>query len=254
MPKVSAVIITLNEEKNIERCLKSLIGIVDEIIVVDSFSKDNTPEICKKYNVKFSQRKFDNYSNQKNFGAEQASNNYILSVDADEVISDELWESIKKIKQNIEFDGYYINRLNNYCGKWIYFCGWYPDKKLRLYDKTKARWGGKKIHETLIIDKDANIGKLKGNLKHYSYNNISHHISQINKYTEQQALENFQNGKKIFMPFIFFSFIFTLIHRYILKLGVLDGYYGLVICILTAYGKFNKNAKLWQLKKLNKHD
>ncbi|RED44938.1 glycosyltransferase family 2 protein [Seonamhaeicola aphaedonensis] len=133
--KISAVIITYNEEEHLEKRLSSLIGIADEIVVVDSFSTDKTPEICKSFNVTFYQHAFEGYIEQKNYAVTLARHNYILSLDGDEALSETLKQSILKVKLHWAYDGYYCNRLNNYCGQWIKHSDWYPDKKLRLFKK-----------------------------------------------------------------------------------------------------------------------
>lgn len=131
--KISATIITFNEEKKIEKCLQSLLGVADEIVVVDSFSTDQTAAICARYPVVFIRNTFEGYIAQKNYAVKQASNEYILSLDADEALSGELKASILSVKENWrQYHGYSFNRFNNYCGKWIHFCGWYPDRKVRL--------------------------------------------------------------------------------------------------------------------------
>ena len=144
---ISAVIIAFNEEKNIERCILSLKNVVDEIVVVDSFSKDKTKEICLAHNVVFIEHSFKGHIEQKNWAYTQASNNYVLSLDADEALSDELKNSILAIKNNWKNDGYAFNRLTSYCGKWIKHCGWYPDIKLRLWDRRKGTWKGINPHD-----------------------------------------------------------------------------------------------------------
>lgn len=134
--KISATIITFNEEKKIEKCLRSLLAVADEIVVVDSYSSDATETICRQYPVTFLKRPFDGYISQKNYAAEQASHDHVLSLDADEALSDKLRDSILAVKGDwdVNCDGYSFNRFNNYCGKWIRFCGWYPDRKIRLCD------------------------------------------------------------------------------------------------------------------------
>jgi len=146
--KISAVIITFNEEKNIGRCLDSLQKVADEIVVVDSCSNDKTCEICEKYGVRFIQNRFKGHIEQKNFAMQQAEYDWVLSLDADEVLSLELTDSILKVKKDWVIDGYAFNRLTNYCGTWIRHCGWYPDTKLRLWDKRRGRWGGVKTPMT----------------------------------------------------------------------------------------------------------
>ena len=152
MIKLSSVIITLNEERNIGRCLDSLRGIADEIVVVDSGSTDRTEEICRTFGVRFFQHPFDGFTEQKNFAIDQCSFEHILSLDADESLSEELKKSVTAVKSNWNKDGYSFNRFTNYCGKWIKHCGWYPDRKLRLFRKEKGRWQGNKLHERFILN------------------------------------------------------------------------------------------------------
>lgn len=209
MTPISAVIITFNEERNIAPCLESLAGVADEIIVVDSFSTDATAEICRSYNVNFVQHPFENYADQKNFGNSLAQHAFILSLDADEVLSDTLKESVLKWKKSGSNKAMQVYRLTNYCGKWIKHCGWYPDAKYRLFDKSKARWAGEKVHEFLDIDAEVPKGKLDGDLLHYSYHSIRQHIDTINKYSELKAEIMFENGKSV-------SLIKILIDRIIL--------------------------------------
>jgi len=140
MPKLSVVIITLNEEKNIGRCLESVKDIADEIVIVDSFSTDRTEEICLRYNARFIKHEFVGHIEQKNWAIEQASYLHVLSLDADEELSERLKKSILEVKGNWKHDGYYFNRLTNYCGKWIRHTSWYPARKLRLWDRSKGKW------------------------------------------------------------------------------------------------------------------
>jgi len=242
--KISAVIITKNEERNIERCLESLEGITDEIIVVDSFSTDSTEDICKKYNVKFVQQEFVDYSISKNYGNSLSSFPFILSLDADEEVSVELKKSILDVKADLKADGYHFNRKTNYCGQWINHCGWYPDTKLRLFRKTKASWKGK-VHETLELEGSSKF--LKGDILHYSFTSIEGHVKKLNKYAEMAALELFERQKKASVIKIAFAPPFEFFKKYFIQRGFLDGFYGFVICKMSAYYKFYKYAKLKDL-------
>lgn len=251
MTRISAVIITLNEERNIERCILSLQDIADEIIVIDSFSNDKTQEICKNHVVKFIQTKWLGYSETKNYGNNLATYDYILSIDADEALSEELKKEILLIKQSEKIeDAYFMKRLTNYCGSWIHHCGWYPDKKLRLWNKQKGKWEGN-IHEEVKMQADAGISDLKSDLLHYSYYSIQQHINQANKFTDLTASEAFKNAKKSSLFKIIFNPIVKFIKDYFIKLGFLDGYHGFIICVISSFATFMKYIKLRELYKNN---
>ena len=157
MIKISVAIITLNEGKNIKRCIDSVRSIADEVVVVDSLSTDNTKEICLKNNVKFIEQDFLGHIEQKNFAIEQCTHDYILSLDADEALDDKLISQISNIKKNFSADAYSFNRLTQYVDKWIYNCGWYPDKKTRLFKKSHAHWGGVNPHDIIIMKENSKV-------------------------------------------------------------------------------------------------
>lgn len=244
--KLSAVIITKNEASNIGRCISSLEGIADEIVVVDSFSTDNTKEICTSKNVVFLEREFVDYSDSKNFGNDHTSGDWILSIDADEELSKELKQSIKAIKQAPKEAVYLINRLTNYCGSWIKYCGWYPDAKTRLWKKGTAKWEGT-IHEKL--KSSLPIVPLKGDLLHYSYPSLTFHLNKINHFTDFMAQEMYDKGKIPSLFKLILSPPFKFIKKYFLQLGILDGYAGFVVSVMAAYYVFVKYAKLNSLHK-----
>ena len=166
MSKISAVIITFNEEAYIGNCLESLKDLADEIVVVDSFSTDATEEICRKYNVRFISHAFEGYVEQKNYAVSQAKYRHVLSLDADEALSEELKKSILEIKDNMVYDGYYVNRHNNYCGKWMIQSPFIPDRHMRLFDSSKGRWKGINPHDKFRLDPGTKSKKLKGLLLH----------------------------------------------------------------------------------------
>jgi glycosyltransferase involved in cell wall biosynthesis len=247
MIKLSATVITFNEEHNIARCLEALQKVADEIVVIDSFSTDKTQSICEEYGVKFMQNKFEGHIEQKNFALEQTEYDNILSVDADEVLSPQLQTSIMKMKENMEFDGYVFNRLNNYCGKWIYHCGWYPDKKLRIIKKGKAQWTGENPHDFLKLNNsEQKEGFLIGDLHHYSYNSISEHVAQANKFTSISSKAAYLKGVRVSRYKGISRGILQFFRDYLLKGGILDGHYGLVICLLNAYSYFLKFEKIYE--------
>lgn len=251
MIKLSVVIITFNEEQNIARCLDSVKDLADDIVVVDSFSTDNTVNLCKSYGAKVFSLPFEGYVNQKNKADQYAASDYILSLDADEVLSETLIQSIKQVKNNWEKEGYYLSRLNNYCGKWIRHCGWYPDRKLRLFDRRKGEWKGITLHEKFEVEGETGI--LKGDLLHYTYPTIASHITQTQKFTSIAARELFQQEKKA-TPFkILFSPVFKFLKSYFVKLGFLDGYQGLMVCSISAWSNYLKYKKLASLRKEKAH-
>ena len=194
--KISAVIITFNEERNIRPCLDALSGLADEIVVVDSYSTDRTEEICRQYNAVFIKHKFTGHIQQKNWAILQASSPYILSLDADEVLSDELKASILKVKENWTHDAYYFNRLTNYCGKWIRHTSWYPSRKLRLWDSRMGSWGGMNPHDTYILNRGASSRYLTGDLLHYSYYSLNEHLVQMNSFSSILARSYFEQGRR----------------------------------------------------------
>lgn len=243
MTKISACVISFNEEKKIEDCLKSLQSVVDEIIVVDSLSTDSTLEIAAKYTNKIFQQKFLGHVEQKNLAVSKASYDWILSLDCDERLSAQLQQSIKTIKEDLSpNDAYKMARKTFYVYRWLNHC-WYPDKKVRLFNKHGARWGGTNPHDKVIVD-SGNIRELKGDILHYSFDSISAHIQTLDKFTEIGAQEIIKKGKRvnIFSPLIHGKW--TFLRLYILRLGFLDGLAGFVVAILSFMHAFVKYSKV----------
>lgn len=247
MTKLSAVIITFNEETNIGQCLESVKDIADDIVVVDSYSSDNTEKICTEFGVRFIQHPFEGHIEQKNWAISQAKYHHILSLDADELLNDRLKRSIREVKEKWEYDGYYFNRLTNYCGKWIKHSSWYPSRKLRLWDRRKGEWGGMNPHDHYVLVKGASRKFLKGDLLHYSYYSIQQHIEQINKFSDIAAKSFFEVGKKASWFNILFHPVWRMFRDYVIKFGFLDGFFGLVISVNSAHETFLKYSKLRKL-------
>ena len=252
MVKLSAVIITFNEEKNIGRCIDSVKNVADDIVVVDSFSKDNTEAICKEKDVRFVKHQFDGHIEQKNWAITQAKYPHVLSLDADEALDKKLQKTINAVKNNWIADGYSMNRLTNYCGKWIRHSGWYPDKKLRLWDSRKGKWAGVNPHDRFNMESGTTTKHLKGDILHYSYYSISDHIEQVNYFTEISANAFFKSGKKSNLIKIIFSSVVKFLRDYFFRLGILDGYYGFVISVISSHATFLKYVKLKQLQDKSK--
>ena len=243
--KLSVVIITFNEEKNIEDCLKSVQKVADEIVVVDSFSTDKTKTICERYGVRFIQNAFEGHIQQKNFAVRQASNEIVLSLDADERLDESLINEVLKTKSNFAAEGYSVNRLNNYCGKFVHFGEWNPDWKIRLWDRRKGQWGGENPHDKVMLTKGNHTVKMKGRLLHFTYRNPTDHFLQMHKFSEIAANEAFKKGKRsnfIVHQVLYPFFIF--IKVYFLKLGFFDGATGYVLAVHAAYYRFLKYTKL----------
>lgn len=243
--QLSVVVITLNEEKNIERCLKAVQSIADEIILVDSLSTDKTQELAKPFVSRIINQEFLGYVGQRNFATEQAIHDWVLMLDADEVVDEELCQNILAVKNNPEYEVYQLKRLTNYCGKWIRHSGWYPDKKIRLYNRTKGKWVGELVHEHWEANTDnEKVGTLQGHLLHYTFNSIDEHIRQIHKFTELSAQSAAKAGKTCSLLKIWFGPKWYFFSRYFLKLGFLDGYYGYIVCRLSAYAQLIKYSKI----------
>lgn len=246
MIKISAVIITYNEEKNIARCIDSIADIVDEIVIIDSYSSDKTKEICLLKNAKLVEHPFKSHIEQKNFALSQANYDVILSLDADEYLSEELTESILKVKQNWVGHAYSMNRLSSYGGKWIRHGNWYPDRKIRLWDKNTGSWGGENPHDKVVINRDTKVIHLKGDLLHKAYLDSQDTIQKIQRYSEIFAREN--RGKKTSSTGkIIFRTFFAFIKSYVIKRGFLDGFEGLMVAMAVANHVFYKYAKLHEL-------
>ena len=249
MAKLSAVIITKNEEKNIRRCLESVIEVADEIIVIDSQSTDNTIGICREFRVEIFQLEWKGYAHAKNYGIGKTKNDYILSIDADEVLSESLIHSIQKVKEQLT-GAYEFNRLSNYCGQWIHHCGWYPDRKIRIFPKNKAQWSGDSVHERLEFSKPVKMTNLHGDLFHYSFASLSDHIQRVDKYSQLAAEELIQKGKGLFFFRMIALPVFKFLKSYFLQKGFLDGFLGFCICTISGFDVFIRYAKAIQIERM----
>ena len=248
--KISGVIITYNEARNIARCLASLQDVCDEILVLDSFSSDNTEQICQSFGVRFEQNTFEGHIQQKNEALQRASHPWVLSLDADEALSPELRSSILALKkQGLQKGGFTFNRLTNYCGKWIHHSGWYPDTKLRLVTKADAQWGGINPHDQLQTSSELLIQHLKGDLLHYSYYTKADHFKQIAYFSQIASKELYARRVRSSLPKIVMKVLAQFIKTYVVKLGFLDGIAGWHIAVRSAYAtqqKYQMLRKRWQ--------
>ena len=242
MAKISACIISFNEEDKIEDCLKSLQGVADEIVIVDSLSTDRTKELAAEYTDKIYDQAFLGHVEQKDLAVGKASHDWIISLDCDERLTPELRSSILKIKDNLEqADAYRMARKTFYIYRWLNHC-WYPDYKVRLFNRNTAEWGGVNPHDRVEVQGN-HIVTLDGDILHYSFDNLSEHIRTLDNFTEIGAMEIIRRNKpvNIFSPWT--HGLWTFLRLYIFKRGFLDGYAGLVVSVLSgmhAFVKYNK--------------
>ena len=255
---ISVCIVCFNEEANIRRCLESVRWVKEaggEIIVVDSFSTDKTVDICREFTNRVIQNKWPGFVNQKNFALDQAANDWVLSLDADEVLSDEARQAISKgADAGFTSDGYLFKRHTFYLGRWINHGGWYPDWKLRFFRKSKARWGGMDPHDRIIMADGARTKYLDCDIIHYTYKNLSHQLKTIDRFSDAASEALIQAGKQFSLLNLFFRPPAKFLETYIYKLGFLDGLAGLIIAVASSFYVFVKYAKMWEAAHLNHKD
>jgi glycosyltransferase involved in cell wall biosynthesis len=246
--EISAVVITYNEERRLEDALKSLAGVVSEIVVVDCHSTDETVRIARGFTDRVFERAWTNFADQKNFADEKASHPWILSLDADERLSPELREELRGLRSTEpDVDAFSIPRRVYYLGRWIRHSGWYPDRKTRLFRKVRARWEGEYVHERLVVE--GRTGKLGGAIHHFTYRNIHEHLDRINTFSDLGAQKLYARKKKARLYHLLGLPFFRFMRAYFWKLGFLDGFPGLVISVLTAHAVFVRYAKLREIWK-----
>lgn len=253
MNKISVVIITLNEERDISRCLKSVKEIADEIVVVDSFSTDKTEDICAKFNSKFVKHKFEGYILQKNFALTQASNNIVLSLDADEELSVELQKSILEIKKDFNADGYSMNRITRIGDDWIKHSGWYPDTKLRLFDRSKGEWMGLNPHDEFRYFVPSNVKRLNGDLLHHSFYSFEELKKQTVNFAKLGAKAYYEKGKKAPLLKVWFNPVLRFTRDFIFNKGMFNGKLGLKVSLNNAeatYLKYKNLREIYLSKKM----
>lgn len=242
--QITAAIITYNEAANLARCIASLQPVVDEIVVVDSFSQDGTAQLAAELGARVIQRPFPGHVEQKNFAKDQASYPWVLSLDADECLSPELQASIRAVKaQTPSASGYTMNRLNNYAGKWVRHSGWYPDRKLRLWRKDAGSWVGTNPHDKFELF-SGRTEHLRGDLLHYTIHSLEHHKQVIERYTTIAAKAMHQQGQGRKASKRFVSPWFSFFQNYFFRLGFLDGKTGWNVCFWSAYYTWLKYHKL----------
>jgi glycosyltransferase involved in cell wall biosynthesis len=246
--KISAVLITFNEEDKIEAALQSLDGIASEIIVVDSHSLDKTVKIARKYTDRIFERAWTNYADQKNFADGHARFPWILSLDADERLSEDLRRELSELAATEPAcAAFSMPRLVFYLGRWIRHSGWYPDRKIRLFRKDLARWEGAYVHERLVVEGE--VRKLKAPIHHFTYRDIHDHLARINRFSDLGAQKLYAAKKKCRWHHLVVLPGSRFLKSYVVKRGFLDGFAGLVISVLHGYSIFVRYAKLREIWK-----
>ncbi len=241
MESISAVLITINEAENLDRCLRALTW-VDEIVVIDGGSTDRTFEIASRYTPKMSQRVFDNFSNQKNYGIEQAKGDWILSIDADEVVSPQLRDSIRKAaREGSPFNGFCVRRRNYVFGKSLRFGGQGSEKLLRFFRKGRGRFE-QPIHEKVAVN--GKVGELKGDLLHYSSSSVEEYLRKLRLYTDLEARWMAEKGIRPTLADLYLKPKLRFLYFYLLRGGFLDGYEGFLYHFLSSFYYFFKYVRL----------
>ena len=242
MNRLTVTLITLNEERNLPRLLASLADLADEIVVVDCGSTDRTCEIAAQHGARFFSRPWTGYGDQRNFAAAQSAHEWILVMDADEELSAELRESLRAWKQQPPAAAAYeFARKANYLGRWIRHSGWYPDYNGRLYRRELARFVGA-LHESLQVD--GPIGRLQGDLYHHAFGSFAEHLAKVNSYSSVAAEELFAAGRRHWLAAMLLAPPWTLLQKFFLRAGFLDGYRGWLIARMAARYVFLKYGKL----------
>jgi glycosyltransferase involved in cell wall biosynthesis len=245
MPPFSAILITYNEEQDLPQVLGSLVGVADEIVVVDSGSSDRTCEIARQAGARVVSRAFTGFDQQKNFAAEQASHDWVLSIDADEALSSELRASLLAWKQSMpRYVAYQVGRRTNYLGKWIRHSGWYPEYHLRLYLRDRARFVGA-LHES--VRADGATGRLDGDLLHYTVRSLAEHYAKLEVFTTLAAEDAYAHGRRHWRGAMCAGAPWTFLNRLVFRLGFLDGYRGVLIAWTSGLYVWMKYRKLGQL-------
>jgi glycosyltransferase involved in cell wall biosynthesis len=243
--KLTVTVITFNEAAHIQDALES-VAWADELLVVDSGSTDGTADLARARGARVVVREWPGYSAQKNFAAESASHDWILSVDADERVTPELGAEIRELMvRGPAAAGYRVRRVTQYLGRWIRTTDWYPDYQLRLYDRRAGKWNGRRIHESVQLQQ-GDLSTLRGELQHYAYRDIAHHLRTIDAYTTLAAGQSDEQGRRTTPLAMALHAWFAFVRNYILRGGFRDGGPGLIISILNSYYVFLKLAKLWE--------
>jgi glycosyltransferase involved in cell wall biosynthesis len=249
-PKISVYMITYNNERTVEKAVKSVTW-ADEIVVVDSFSTDKTVEICRKFTDRVFQRTWPGFRDQYQYAADLTTHPWAMFVDADEEVSRELAQEIRKVvnENRDEVHGFIVYRRTYYLGRWIRYGGWYPDYEIRLYRRDKGKWEGG-LHAKVVVG--GKVGSLNNPYLHYTYRDISDQIQKVDRYSGIAAEDMLEEGEKFSLLKLLFRPLFRFVKEYLFKSGFRDGVPGLVIITATMFYVFMKYAKLWEFRRTRK--
>lgn len=248
MVKITAVIITFNEESNIGRCIDSLQTVADEILVVDSYSTDNTKAICLARGVRFIEHPFSSFGAQKNFAVASASHDCVLSLDADEFLSETLTKSLLEVKRTWPAAAYSMNRLNKYGTRWIRHGSWYPDRKIRLWDRRRGKFASESLHEYVDMDPEVRVQHLRGDIMHEAFVDVTMLMNKTQRYSQIFA-ETHAHRKTSSLFKIIYKSRFAFFQSYLLKFGFMDGYEGFIVANSIANDVLYKYAKLYEINR-----
>ena len=245
MPRLSVTIITLDEQENIERAIRS-VDFADEVLVVDSGSRDRTCDIARELGAKVLFNQWPGHVLQKQFAVDQAAHDWILSIDADEKVSPELREMIiaEMAAESPRVDAFEVHRRTWYLNRWIRYAGWYPDKRIRLFDRRKAHWGGYDPHDW--VECDGKTALLAADLQHFPYKDIADHMKTIDNYTTIMSDRLYEKGKRSGVADVIFRPPYTFFKKFFLQKGLLDGFAGFVVSVSSAVSVYFKYLKLWE--------
>ncbi len=249
MEPISVVIITFNEAKNIGRCIDAVAKVADEVVVLDSFSSDETETIAKQKDARFFQQQFEGHIQQKNKAISFAKNEWVLSLDADEVLTEEAIQQIQQLSDWNKYAAFSFNRLNNYCGQWIKHGGWYPDRKIRLFKTSAGQWGGTNPHDKFELNNPSSVKHIDAAILHYSYRTQAEHIAQSQKFSAIAAKALYASGIQSVLLKIFFGPPVKFLRDYVFRLGFLDGTNGFNIAYISAKAVYWKYSALQQLNR-----
>jgi len=243
MPRISAVVISYNEEQKIEECLESLEGVVDEIVVVDSHSTDRTVELARRFTDRIVLQTFLGHIEQKNLAADEASNDWVLSIDCDERVTPELARSIREVRDRLDdHAAWEMSRRTFYVYRWLDHC-WYPEYRTRIYDRRRCRQGGTNPHDRVEL-REGTLGRLSGDLLHYSFDSIGEHLRTLDHFTGIAARKLIEEGRRVSVLTPFTHGAWTFFRLYVLGRGFLDGYAGLCASVLSFVHVFAKYTKV----------